>query len=72
MYVAIRADVLWLRVGANYNMIIVRVPSGFHEKCAEFASRRLEIIEKSISYLRNAYRGWIRKGQGRIRAIFGP
>ncbi len=39
-----RADVLWLRVRANYNLIIRWSSPGFHEKCVGFASHRLQII----------------------------
>jgi hypothetical protein len=54
----LRADIGWLRVRANYNLIIIRLSSGFHEKCAGFASHQLQKASriftlKKISSLRN-------------------
>jgi len=40
------ADVLWLRVRANSNLIIIRSLSGFREKYIGFNSHWLQIIEK--------------------------
>jgi hypothetical protein len=41
-----RTDMVWLRVRANSNWIIIGSLSGFCEKCIGFNSRRLHIIEK--------------------------
>jgi hypothetical protein len=43
------ADLLWLKVRGNYNLITIRSPSAFCEKSVEFDSRRLQIIEKKAS-----------------------
>jgi len=57
----LRADVLWLRVRANSNLIIIGLSSEFHGKCVEFDSHRLQVIENSISCLRNDYPSRIRR-----------
>jgi hypothetical protein len=40
-----RADVLWVRLRAKSNLIIIGLKSEFHGKCVEFDSRRRQIIK---------------------------